>query len=95
MGGFQLQGYGNLQILILLQVCTHLLNRIENTLGLPDEYMIGSREGSGGVLGKLASVKLIESVMMQEELESSGGVRGGIESLRKTMKEIRWLLKDR
>ena len=61
MGGFQLQRYGGLQILILLQVCTHLLHLIENALGLPDEYMISSREGSGGVLRNLASMKLIES----------------------------------
>lgn len=62
LSGFQLPSSGNLQTMILVQVCVHMLGRIERTLGIPEDRTHRSRRkssdtrtASGGRMGNFSN----------------------------------------
>ena len=78
IGGFQL--HGSMQMMILVQVCACMIDRVEGALGLDD-----SRRGWGDRVSKT----LLETVMKREEME--GGTRG----LRDDIRTVKRLLSER
>lgn len=89
---FQISGFplrsGILQVKILIEVVVHLLNHIENSLGLPMEYRVSSRDGrSTGMLSDLDLTELFKMIIKQEE-------RGEVKSLREHIKSMKHLLEN-
>ena len=86
LGDFRPQNSGHIKVVVLVQVCVHMLIRIERILGLPNQV---SAAGAGagkfalkrpvdGVLSKSAGVKLMELMRAQE-------AEGGIDDRKRTM----------
>ena len=65
LGGFSLSEFGNFQMVLVLQVCTHLLSEVEVALGLSEGCRVSRRsmtEGSG-ILGASVTAQFIEMSM--------------------------------
>lgn len=67
VGGVSLDQFGTFQVKLLLQISMHLLGEIELALGLPKEYSVGKRKGSGrGVLEASVSGGFVKCLMREE-----------------------------
>lgn len=67
VGGVSLDQFGTFQVNLLLQISMHLLGEIELALGLPKEYSVGKRKGSGrGVLEASVSSSFVKCLMREE-----------------------------
>ena len=67
VGGVSLDQFGTFQVNLLLQISMHLLGEIELALGLPKEYSVGKRKGSGrGVLEASVSGGFVKCLMREE-----------------------------
>ena len=98
LGGFPLQSHGHLQIMIFIEVSVHMLDRVEEALGLPDECRIRGRGGKartgGGILGGSSSKKLMETLMKLEETERGAYGKGDPKTLREHVKRMKRLLRS-
>ncbi|KAL9035423.1 MAG: hypothetical protein Q9214_006589, partial [Letrouitia sp. 1 TL-2023] len=85
MGGFQLQG--NIQMLILVQVCVKLLDKVERALEL-DDALVGSAScwHNESDVKRKVSRTLLETVMGRDEIE------GSTRDLREKMRTVQALL---
>lgn len=90
LGGLQLDRHHTLQIKILLEVFSHMLERIESSLEMPTE-----RGGFGDkrALDTPMSMALLEVVLRHEGFECSEGNRSGVKPLKQMMKSIKRLLR--
>ncbi|KAL9130701.1 MAG: hypothetical protein Q9217_001180 [Psora testacea] len=96
LGGFQVQSYGDLQIKILVQASMHMLDRIEKVLRLPEERGVGGRDNVNSRQSEDSMyAKLMDVVMKREESEDQGHGMGGVKSLKKDIKRVKKLLKER
>ena len=102
IGGFSLQSYGNLQIIILIEISIHMVTRIEEVLGIPCKYKLSSAKGDeredgergsggGGILGEAGMANLLEIVMGMADMD--GGRGGSVKALREDVKKVKQLLK--
>lgn len=67
VGGVSLDRFGTFQVNLLLQISMHLLGEIELALGMPKEYSVGKRKGSGrGVLEASVSGGFVKCLMQEE-----------------------------
>lgn len=67
VGGVSLDQFGTFQVKLLLQISMHLLGEIELALGLPKEYTVGKRKGTGrGVLEASVSGGFVKCLMQEE-----------------------------
>ncbi|OCL07505.1 hypothetical protein AOQ84DRAFT_408842 [Glonium stellatum] len=86
---------GNLQIPILIQAATHLLDRIERVLGLPQESRLYGSEGQyRGLLSDGDVGEMVKTMLQLEEIESGRNGRGGLKTLRESIKKITQLLRS-
>ncbi|KAF2431631.1 hypothetical protein EJ08DRAFT_659646 [Tothia fuscella] len=85
LGDFCPQNAGHIRVVVLVQICVHMLTRVMRILGLPDAEFNRSQADlvrpTDGVFGTSAGVKLVELMMVQE---SEGGIDG-----RKRLRELR------
>lgn len=89
VGGVSLDQFGTFQVNLLLQISMHLLGEIELALGLPKEYSVGKRKGSGrGVLEASVSGGFVKCLMREEAWR---GKR--IECVRERLAYLRRVLK--
>lgn len=92
VGGVSLDKFGTFQVELLLQISMHMLDKIELTLGLPEEYRVGKRKrrkwGARGVLEASVSGDFVKCLMREE------GWRGKkVESVREGLGNLRRVLK--
>lgn len=82
---------------MFIQMVTNSFERMERLLGLPREFHIGKRGagGSGGLLSAHGFLRVAGSMLRKEEAGRPEEGRGGIQYLRKAIKEARRLLRDR
>jgi hypothetical protein len=92
----RLKESGNLQATVFIQIATSLFERMECILGLPRDARINKREvDCDGLLGDENFSKIAKLVFSKMEFDQSENVEGGIKSLRKSLKKVRQLLRER
>ncbi|MCJ1386178.1 hypothetical protein MMC17_009304 [Xylographa soralifera] len=89
IGGVSLDGFGTLQVVLLLQIAVQVLGEIEVTLGLPEEYRVGRCKGGGrGVLEASVSSSFVKCLMRE------GVWRGKqVECIREQLTQLERVLK--
>lgn len=87
---------GNLQTLVLIQIATSLLDKIEGLLGLPREFRLSKRrEGGGGIFSKPDCSGLARVILEKEDGGASESGKGGTKALRWHIKKAKQLLRER
>ncbi|MCJ1280161.1 hypothetical protein MMC21_007988 [Puttea exsequens] len=107
LAGFSLDNQPHLQIRVLLEVSTHMLEEVEDALGMPDDGS-GNGKGAGrGLLEDSLAASILGMVVTREmgegerpEVGAGTGVgvgvdRTGAKALRAEMEEIKALLRGR
>jgi len=85
---------GNLQAMILIQIVTHLLEKIEKVLGLPAEYRLNKTgDPQPGLSSDEDFAKMVKIVIRKEEIGSPENGKGGMKTLRNHIKLAKQLLK--
>ena len=98
ISGVSLEHDGHLQIFVLIQVVSRMLDAIGAALGYSKQYSIiggnAQQRNLGSVLSdKGATPKLMESVMKEDELSEDDGISGGgIKALQEEIWELKKLL---
>lgn len=87
--GFMLNNYRSLQIKILIQISTHMLDSLEKALGLGSE----DQDGNGGILGDPVFQALLQTLLKQEGLDYSEENKSGMKKVRDMLKKVEALLK--
>lgn len=87
--GFMLNNYRSLQIKILIQISTHMLDSLEKALG----FGAGDQDGSGVVLGDPVFQALLQTLLKQEGLDYSEENKSGMKKVRDMLKKVEALLK--
>lgn len=81
---------------MIIQLVTNMFERIENLLGLPPEFRIGTREDHPqGLLRGEGFLELAKTIIRKEDVGSPAQGKGGMRSLRKDMKKAKYLLRSR
>ncbi|KAI1655840.1 hypothetical protein F4813DRAFT_366507 [Daldinia decipiens] len=94
-GSFPLQS-GNLQATMFIQVVINLFEKMENLLGIPQEFRL-NRHGTnhGGLLSEPEFFRILKAVLYKEELVYKPDLgKGGVNALRKYIEQTRQLLRD-
>ena len=89
INGFLLNNYRSLQIKILLQVSTYMLDSIEKSLG----FASADKDSSGGVLADPIFQALLQTMLKQEGLDCSQDNQTGMKNARDLMKQVDIMLK--
>ncbi|KAI0850123.1 hypothetical protein F5Y00DRAFT_260854 [Daldinia vernicosa] len=94
-GSFPLQS-GNLQVTMFIQVIINLFGKMENLLGIPQEFRIGGHgTHHGGLLNEPEFFRVLRAVLSKEELVCKPDLgKGGVNALRKYLEQTRQLLRD-
>ncbi|KAI2783063.1 hypothetical protein F4815DRAFT_491698 [Daldinia loculata] len=94
-GTFPLQS-GNLQATMFIQVVINLFEKMENLLGIPQEFRIGRRGNNhGGLLCEPEFFRILKAVLSKEELICKPDLgKGGVNALRKYIEQTRQILRD-
>ncbi|KAK0629907.1 hypothetical protein B0T17DRAFT_203193 [Bombardia bombarda] len=88
---------GNLQATMFIQMITSLFQGVEMLLGLPSEFRIDQQtRNSGGILSQEDLSGVVEAIIKKEGRRQThhGGI-GGVDALRRSIKQARELLRDR
>jgi hypothetical protein len=87
---------GNLQTLILIEIVTSHLEKMEALLGLPIELRISRRRGErDGLFGAYGFLDLATAILGRGDDETLGRGKGGIKALRRNIARAKSLLKER
>lgn len=97
ISGVSLESDGHLQIFVLIQVVSRMLDAISTALGYSMEHNMvtdsSPQEDMGGTLLDKTTSKLMEFVMNEEELsEAQGSFGGGIKALREEIQKVKTML---
>ncbi|KAI8963077.1 hypothetical protein F5Y11DRAFT_170195 [Daldinia sp. FL1419] len=94
-GSFPLQS-GNLQATLFIQVVINLFEKMENLLGIPQEFRLEMRAiNQDGLLSEPEFFRVLRAVLIKEELVYKPDVgKGGVSALRKHIEQTRQLLRD-
>ncbi|KAI9751185.1 MAG: hypothetical protein M4579_006164 [Chaenotheca gracillima] len=95
LGGFRLDNHANLQIKVLLEVSSHMLDWIEKALGLSDDPQRTKEDPAdhGGLLKDSVPAALLKITLEQEEMKSAEGDEVKVKSLKEMMKIISGLVR--
>lgn len=87
---------GNLQATMFIQVVINLFEKMENLLGIPQEFRIGRRGNNhGGLLCEPEFFRILKAVLSKEELICKPDLgKGGVNALRKYIEQTRQILRD-
>lgn len=89
ISGISLGQDGGLQILVLGQVVSRLLDRISGWLGCPSDMVIGSvLKNDDQRRGRMVAPMLIEILQREEELQGPGLKGGGIRALKDEIRRL-------
>jgi len=88
INGFLLNNHRSLQIKILLQVSTYMLDSIEKALG----FASADKDGNGGVLADPIFQALLQTMLKQEGLNCSQDNQTGMKNARDLMKQVDLML---
>ncbi|OTB14857.1 hypothetical protein K445DRAFT_23380 [Daldinia sp. EC12] len=94
-GSFPLQS-GNLQATLFTQVIISLFEKIENLLGIPQEFQLTPHKTThAGLLSEPEFSAVLRAILVKEELMCKPDVgKGGISALRRYINQTRQLLRD-
>lgn len=87
LGGFA--PHSNFQVQILVHIGANLLNKIDETLGLPVEH--GQTRKCGGILDQTGTVGLLETMMKEEAVEGLENGDPNKEAPREIFRKLRLL----
>lgn len=98
IGGFSLDDHKDLQIDILIQVSSRMLERIEETLGVCVMSSQETRNNSTcghGILETTSASALLDIMFKQNDIGCLNGDNGRVARVKQTMNNVRGLLKGR
>ncbi|RDL40503.1 uncharacterized protein BP5553_00482 [Venustampulla echinocandica] len=97
IGGFDLGDRKDLQMEILIQVSSRMLERIEETLGItvisPPQDSQDNSPNRRGILDRASASALLDIMFKQKDLGYSKGDNGRVPSVKQTMDNIRGVLR--